>query len=599
MAQPLRIDQLDAVGTLSGSAALAVVQSGDTYRATPHAIISAGYALNVMDPRFGAVGDGVTDDGAAFNSFYSALSAGGMGIIPPGTYMLGTQPSLLRAYSESPRNLHILGYGATLKTTGAISAFKITADSDGSYPPNLTVIEGVKVDHLSNSNATAGFETVGATHVTYRNCTVLGGSNSSTYKAFYAHNFTASDANTGCFWLTIHGCTVRIDSGGQLIPYAIYLAGACNRAKIVGCSLSPGHQTGANAIYITTESGQTYFPNGVLIDGNALEAAEYGVRCVMNTNPVSGIRVVHNDVETVDTFISFEGGTPSLSVPPSRFRNNWLASDVSTYFNNPQSHYAWQDDTHYLWPDNTYDIGAASATRPRSIYYGTQILGPAGSVSSPSFAKDGTTNTGIYFDSTTSMMMCAGGVNQFRMNGGSAILALRSAARFGWSASDDASAGPDVFLARDAAAALALKNSTTAQEFRHYGSEITAGTRYSRLTIKHATTTLASVSGATVTASNLIPAKANVLGVNTIVTVALGTGGGTTGYAVGDGTDANRWGDVVGTAAGTDTDGNDATADPTGYFNAANNVVITAAGGNFNGTGSIFVDVAYWITEAD
>lgn len=62
---------------------------------------------------------------------------------------------------------------------------------------------------------------------------------------------------------------------------------------------------------------------------------------------------------------------------------------------------------------------------------------------------------------------------------------------------------------------------------------------------------------------------------------------------------ADRWGAVTGTADTTDTDGNDATADPTGWFNAANNVVITAAGGNFNGTGSIFIDVAYTITEAD
>jgi len=142
------------------------------------------------------------------------------------------------------------------------------------------------------------------------------------------------------------------------------------------------------------------------------------------------------------------------------------------------------------------------------------------------------------------------------------------------------------------------KNSTTAAELDVYGSEITAGTRYSRLAIKHATTSVTAAVGATATATNLIPAKANVLGVNTVVTTGLGTSTGTTGYAVGDGTDPNRWGDVVGTAAGTDTDQTDATADPTGWFNAANNVVLTAAGGNFDGTGVILVDVAYTMTEA-
>jgi len=73
------------------------------------------------------------------------------------------------------------------------------------------------------------------------------------------------------------------------------------------------------------------------------------------------------------------------------------------------------------------------------------------------------------------------------------------------------------------------------------------------------------------------------------VTTELGAGTGTTGYAVGDGVDANRWGDIVGTIAGTSSGQADATADPTGWFTAANNVVLTAAGGNFDGTGVIRV----------
>ncbi len=124
-------------------------------------------------------------------------------------------------------------------------------------------------------------------------------------------------------------------------------------------------------------------------------------------------------------------------------------------------------------------------------------------------------------------------------------------------------------------------------------------TEYQHQAIKFATATLASVNGATVTSTGLIPAKAFVVGVTTRVSVALGTGSGTTGYTVGDGSDADRWGAVTGTAVGTDTDGNDATANPTGWFTAANDVVITAAGGNFNGTGSIVVYVFYLLAEAD
>ena len=190
----------------------------------------------------------------------------------------------------------------------------------------------------------------------------------------------------------------------------------------------------------------------------------------------------------------------------------------------------------------------------------------------------------IYVANTTNVL-------QFRGTSGVDILLDAALIRLGVST--------DTVIARDAAAdTLALKRSTNAQTFSTYGSEITAGTRYSRLSVKHATTSVTAAVGATVTATSLIPAKANVLGVNTVVTTGLGTSTGTTGYAVGDGTDANRWGDVVGTAAGTDTDQTDATADPTGWFTAANNVVLTAAGGNFDGTGVILIDVAYTMTEA-
>lgn len=151
----------------------------------------------------------------------------------------------------------------------------------------------------------------------------------------------------------------------------------------------------------------------------------------------------------------------------------------------------------------------------------------------------------------------------------------------------------------DAADTIAQADGTNAQVFNHYGTDITPGSRYSRLAIKHATVSKTAAVGASVTATNLIPAKANVLGVNTVVTTGLGVGTGTTGYTVGDGTDVDRWGVVVGTAAGTDTDQTDATADPTGWFTAANNVVLTASGGNFDGTGVILIDVAYTMTEAE
>lgn len=158
--------------------------------------------------------------------------------------------------------------------------------------------------------------------------------------------------------------------------------------------------------------------------------------------------------------------------------------------------------------------------------------------------------------------------------------------------------GADLILVRDAADTLAQRRGTNAQAFNHYGYYSSA-TRYTRGGVKHSQTTLSSVSGATVTASNLRPAGAFVVGVATTVITGIGTSNGTTGYNVGDGSDADRYGAITGTAAGTDSDNSDAVADPTEFLTAAGDIVLTAVGGNFDGTGDIVVDVFYLTTEAD
>ena len=104
--------------------------------------------------------------------------------------------------------------------------------------------------------------------------------------------------------------------------------------------------------------------------------------------------------------------------------------------------------------------------------------------------------------------------------------------------------------------------------------------------------------GATATATNLIPAKAQLIGIATRITTELGASTGTTGYTVGDGSDPDRWGTAAAVTVGTVTDQDQATADPSGYFNAANNVVLTATGGNFDGTGVIRVVAAVLTMQA-
>lgn len=158
--------------------------------------------------------------------------------------------------------------------------------------------------------------------------------------------------------------------------------------------------------------------------------------------------------------------------------------------------------------------------------------------------------------------------------------------------------GTDVTLFRSASDSLALYRSTNAQTFEWYGTRA-GSTDYHRGALKSAKTTLSGVSGATVTATSLIPDGALVVGVTTKVTTALGTGNGTSGYQVGDGTDADRWGQVAAVASGTTTDNTNATSTTVTLFTSENNVVITADGGNFDGTGVIDVCVFYLIAQAD
>jgi hypothetical protein len=119
------------------------------------------------------------------------------------------------------------------------------------------------------------------------------------------------------------------------------------------------------------------------------------------------------------------------------------------------------------------------------------------------------------------------------------------------------------------------------------------------LETRQVSTVLTGLTGASVNATGLLPDGAIAIGVTTYVRTALGTTGGTTGYSVGDGTDADRWGSKSATAIATQTQNSDWTVGTLEAFTAAKNVVITALGGNFDGTGDMRVGVTYLIGKSD
>lgn len=138
----------------------------------------------------------------------------------------------------------------------------------------------------------------------------------------------------------------------------------------------------------------------------------------------------------------------------------------------------------------------------------------------------------------------------------------------------------------------------TSQVYRVNGAFQVGDGNGSTGNIKAATTTVTAAVGATVTATNLIPASAFLIGVSTRITTTLGATTGTTGFNVGDGVDADRFGVQAAVTAGSTTSNADATADPTGWASAARSVVLTAVGGNFDGTGVVRVTVHYFDNTA-
>jgi hypothetical protein len=116
------------------------------------------------------------------------------------------------------------------------------------------------------------------------------------------------------------------------------------------------------------------------------------------------------------------------------------------------------------------------------------------------------------------------------------------------------------------------------------------------MTIKSVRQTLSALSGASATTTGtFIPDGAVVVGVTTRVSTLLT---GATGYTIGDGTDADRWGDITGTAVGTTSDNRDWTAGTIECFTAGGNITLTAKTSNFT-AGAIEISVFYLAGEAD
>lgn len=105
----------------------------------------------------------------------------------------------------------------------------------------------------------------------------------------------------------------------------------------------------------------------------------------------------------------------------------------------------------------------------------------------------------------------------------------------------------------------------------------------------HSANASVTCSGATSSASNIIPAGSIVFGVTVRVTTTIT---GATTFKIGDGTDDDRWGSGIALASGTTTSGTAFTITSVPIYTSATSVVLTATGSNFT-AGVVSVTVHY------
>ena len=294
-------------------------------------------SISVKD--FGAVGDGVTDDAAAVQAAINTVETlGGSVLFPPGKYLFGSQVTINRTPVVSgsnyvgERNLLISGYGAEIRTIGAISAF----DVRGGFLPNHNCrLEGFTIYHRENTQAVAGIRMVGAALVTCFDISVaVSSSLPAGYAAFSLENLTPSVPDSGCFWCRIEHCTIRPWGGAEgFATYGVKATGAANALTLEGNTFS-GAQT---HIWLGPHAGQAYMPNSVVIDGNFFEGPTTAIGIELNggaaTYHVSGTRITNNRFEALTTAATFTGTGTTVQLP-AYFAGNYADTSVTNYIVN-------------------------------------------------------------------------------------------------------------------------------------------------------------------------------------------------------------------------------------------------------------------------
>lgn len=205
-------------------------------------------------------------------------------------------------------------------------------------------------------------------------------------------------------------------------------------------------------------------------------------------------------------------------------------------------------------------------------------------------AAGATDRYSVQIDGTTTQ---AGGANWLGgacgLSSGAGFFLNDSAARIQLGSS---AGSPNLY--RESTGALGLRNGTSRMDAQIYDT-FASTTDYHRISIATVRASLSSLSGASVTASALIPAGAIVVGVTAKVLTAIT---GATSWQLGTAADPDRFAAAGGIALGSTTDNRNWTSGALECFLTATDIILTANGSNFT-AGAVYVSVQYIRGECD
>jgi hypothetical protein len=277
---------------------------------------------------FGAVGDGVADDTAAFQAAWSAIqSTGGTIVIPAGVYLLNS-PWLIDG-NLSLHNFYVVGYGAELFAGPLVTGHAIEVTR---FANNFGLhIEGIQFNHRNNTTVGGCIEIKRASNCRVTKCSVEHHNTKAGYSAIKICQSDPLDQNTGSFWNVIDEFKIRMRAGGDgTDAYAgIWIEGAGNASTIQNCTFS----NVVNAVLFTNPTGLAYSANGVTISQCSFEGYTTAIAFDYTLNASYPMpRIACNRFESGSYIYRITGQTTQPPYPLLFYGNYYVSNAFATSF---------------------------------------------------------------------------------------------------------------------------------------------------------------------------------------------------------------------------------------------------------------------------